>query len=236
MSRPSEAYPWTLTGYGLCKALRDPQLWASSFPNSEHAAFRVDVVALWPKQPRLAPRSLLAKVARSLPPDDRTFGAIMVEILAVPRKRERLIDLLKDSLRKKWSWTRFLAQKLFEHLRQSHDTLFPELDVICVERDDAFFLDTLKFRAWLRTINTLPEMQQPLASFGCAFAILQPREAPELLQCLVDRDPGFHAWLADSETNSTETQDVALRSARAIVLDAPVAENEDQNPPSTSHE
>jgi hypothetical protein len=129
-------------------------------------------------------------------------------VIADPRKREELIERIHQARlmvrtpsgperRKIKRWYDYIAQRLFKRLYTLHETVFPGLDTVCDKRDDLFFLNVNKFGVWLAATNILPEHQKALALFACAFGILQPREAPEILETLINRDSSFREWLSD---------------------------------------
>jgi hypothetical protein len=83
MSSRIKAYPWS-EAKGLCKILRDPAIWGSSFPKLEA---RQVVKGAAKKTPaiRNLPQVRVFNVT-----DDEAFGSIVIEVLASPTGRKEL--------------------------------------------------------------------------------------------------------------------------------------------------
>src|SRR2546422_7187242 len=107
MSSRIKAYPWS-EAKGLCQILRDPSIWSASFPELRTRQMVKDVVK------KAAPTWKLPQVRVLTVTDDKTFGTVVVELLASSAGRIALGKAFSnrfDESRLKVS----LAKRLYDH-------------------------------------------------------------------------------------------------------------------------
>jgi hypothetical protein len=104
---------------------------------------------------------------------------------------------------KKEAPNEFLAKRIFQKCQDMHSDVYPELDLVCRERNDEYFVDRAKFEHWLAHIELAEQLFLPIARFAGAFAMLQPNDALWILQALLIRDHGFLPFLVkDASVNA----------------------------------
>jgi hypothetical protein len=143
-------------------------------------------------------------------------------VLADRKKRKRLLDGKEVAL--------LLAQTLYHHLLETHAAVLPELETVCLGREDKWFLNAAKFATWLVGQDLTGDRVRVLALFGCAFAILQPADAPHLLQALLDRDPAFWPLLAGEPAPAPPARRAEVGVARAEIHGSNIARLDDPVP------
>jgi hypothetical protein len=177
--------------------LRDPDLAAAAFKSAPE--FRAEVIEVGRPPSLLAPRFQMSRGWRSIAFKDRDFGPSLIRVLTNPARRDKLFQRMTKASKSRQKAYRFLAEGYYENVRAEYGAILPELMTVCIKRDDLWYLAAGKYAAWLSRQVIPTESRRPLALFTCAFAILQPREAPELLQTLLDRDSAFRYWLGENE-------------------------------------
>lgn len=195
MSSIVKVYPWS-DARGLCKILRNPSIWSASFPTLE-ARQMVKDAAKKASPTRNLPQVRVFKVT-----NDKTFGTVVVELLASPAGRKALDKVFSN----RFDESRLnvtIAERLYDHHLEKHADRIPRSEEIFEKHPDNllhFIPD--KFAAWLAQRKLSPEDQRILSLYACYFALRWPEHAEEILETLVTHDEAFLSWLSDEEVAS----------------------------------
>jgi len=205
-------YPWA-DNPGLCRVLRNPVLWIGAFNEREEKTVLRAMRKLAPMLGLTIPSS----ASRDLP----LWGESLVKVMASVEGRAQLAEEFSVRLRMEGlPWYVFLARRVIQHYGQARKGALPTFEQVCVERKKGYWcLVPSKFAAWLNSVDVSRSDLTNLAGYACAFAILQPDEAPSVLNVLIAKSADFVELLADESllvehaaatTNDTDDSEVDL--------------------------
>ncbi len=192
-----KVYPWS-DAKGLSKVLRDPSIWASSFPRLED---RHIVKNAAKKTPTVQNLPQVFNVT-----DDETFGSILIELLASRRGR----DELKKAFAKRFDnfqLRKSIASRLYDHhLKQCMDRIPSSDEIFEKHKESSLLFVSEKLATWLARKELSPEDQRILSLYACYLALRGPEQAEAIREVLVNHDEAFLNWLSDEEVASKAPQ------------------------------
>lgn len=131
-------------------------------------------------------RNAAKKVLKSVRPlgpiqtrNDLEFGPLLLWLMRDAVLREKLDHELR----------RETKTPLYQHLFRAFDdeSILPTSAICNKKRDGKIYLDTRKFASWLQDRKITKSEAEIIAIVACAFALLQPSSAKEIVKTMTDR-------------------------------------------------
>ncbi len=169
---PPNCYPWSADGQ-LCPVLREPDVWMKVFdtPRRKHLVKGLSK--------DFGYKGIIRKN------EVETFGRAAVFLMNKPSGRQALTELLKKNGLNPLHWQIFDA---FHQRNAELAGVMPLKDFCAGDLDKGAYLDVALFQGWLAQRRYSAEQSRALALVGCAYAILQPEDAP--VACSPNVGPG----------------------------------------------
>src|SRR5262249_33755436 len=135
----------------------------------------------------------------------RDLGRGLLEALSDPERRKRLFKRVeKHTNHKKFPDAyHFIATHIYEYIEECFQSLLTNLNAVCTSTKPPYYISIAKFKNWLCDCQKVSQDgTRAIALFACAFAVLQPAIARDLLDSLIDGDSAFGNLLLENVPNA----------------------------------
>jgi hypothetical protein len=179
-------YPWSLEG-GLCPLLDDPMLWAKALSDAQRGGVKTAAK-------RCGRRGVIPIT------DDEKIGKLCCWMLGDAGRRKLLADVLRRhgvSPIHQALWNAYYAAD------EEMKSLFPD-ETFSKDENGLLFINTEALEDRLNKVQPRDKNLRSIAVLSAAFAMLQPEQAPTILQVLLRYNRQLESVLLGPENNDQQ--------------------------------
>ncbi len=164
---------------------------------------------------RMAKKSLRACKYNGVVPtmNPEKFGKLLLWMIGDEHRRTVLVNTLnKEKINP-------LHIQIFRAFWVEDDAMQKALPLedFCLQgKDKEWFMVVERFKTWLAEERYAPEQAHSIAVISCAFAMLQPEEATNILTALLEHDAAYSRWLLPDVSEPTDMEESDVQDAEPV--------------------